>query len=226
MTVGLFIAILAMIGIITVFGILYFLRRSNGKTYQMNTRKSNFTFEARAAQSGLQEIEIPKVPTYQKTKAPMTHLRTEIDRLKDGFDMAFGTGKKETDGEWAQAIEDDVKKLLHILQDARNAARILLAAVGDRPIDDLGKNRFDQGEQVITSPPPPRADAIADNLFRAFAVLRETINESNSCIAGFYFALTKKDETVRIAEARAQVALLVILFDNAIATLDALEDTL
>jgi hypothetical protein len=225
MTFGLFTVILALIGIGAVLGILYFIRQGKGKAHQ-NWGKSNPPPGALSSQSKLQEIEIPKAPTYQKTKEPMTHLRTEIDRLVDGFDIAFEKVRKQTDGKLEHVIEDDLKKMHHILLDARNAANILLAAVVNLPVDEIGKGRSDEVDQVITGPPPPGSSSLEDDHFRTLAVLRETINESKSCIAGFYFALTKKDESIRIAEASGQVELMVILFENAIAKIDTLENAL
>jgi hypothetical protein len=225
MTFVLIIAMLVLTGIIIVLGVLYFLRQNRG-TSGMGRHAPNPNSKVLSQNSNFQEIEIPKVPMYQKTKEPMANLRKEIDRLGDTFDTAYELVRKEADGESANAIENDLKKMHNILLDAQNAARVLLAAVVDRPVDDIGKGRANHEDQVITNPPPPNPNSLGNNLFKILATLHETIDESKTCIAGFYFALTNKDQSTRVVEASGQIELLILLFENALAKIKALEDTL
>ena len=101
MSVGLFIILLTVIGIAAVFFILYFLgMKTAAKEQTMHQPAPSPAPEARASKSHLQQIEIPKVPMYQKTKEPMTDLKTEIDRLGDTFDIAFAGFRNETESEY------------------------------------------------------------------------------------------------------------------------------
>ncbi len=225
MTFVLIIALLVLTGIIIVLGVPYFLRQGRGRS-GMRRHPPHPNSGIRSPNSNFQEIEIPKVPMYQKTKEPMTNLRKEIDRLGDAFDAAYEKVRKDADGELAHAVENDLKKMHNILLDAQNAARVLLATVVDRPVDDIGKGQVNHEGQVITNPPPPNLDSLRNNLFKTLATLRETIDESKTCIAGFYFALTKRDQSISVVEASGQIELLIILFGNALAKLRALEDTL
>jgi hypothetical protein len=225
MTFGLIIAMLVLTGIIIVLGILLFLRQSRGPS-GMGRHAPNPSSGILSPDSPLQEIEIPKVPMYQKTKEPMANLRNKIDRLGDAFDIAYEKVRKETDGKQAHSVGNDLKEIHTLLQDARKASHILLATVIERPVDDIGISDENHEDQVITNPPPASPNSLRNTLFKTFATLRETIDESKTCIAGFYFALTKKDQSARIAEASGQIELLIILFDNALAKIRSLEDTL
>ena len=226
MSFGLFIILLTVIGITATFIILYFLGRKTGaKVQPIRQPAPSPAPKSRASKSHLQEIEIPKVPMYQKTKEPMTKLKTEIDHLGDIFDIAFAEFQNETGDDPPAAVHDDLKKMHRILEDARKAAGILLATVLDRPIDEIAELKPDQAPQGATDHPPFATSSMRDSLLKTFILLRETIAESKSCIAGFYFALTKKDKAARTAEASRQIALLIALFDSAITRIDSLETT-